>query len=85
VTAARATRLMTVAGATADILVFSGYAPSFGDDKVEALAETLSAFLEAAGIPVGETADAACLAKVHDRDRALEAVAKADPSIDDGQ
>ena len=84
-TTAQTSPLLTIADATAEILIFSGYAPSFGDDKVEALAETLSAFLKAAGVPVDETAGAAHFAEVHDRDLALQASAKADPFIDDGR
>ena len=43
-TVTQASPLMEIACATADILVFSGYAASLDDDKVEASAETLSAF-----------------------------------------
>ena len=77
--------LMTIAGATADNLVQSGYAPSFGDDKVEALAETLSAFLKAAGIPVDEVASAPHFAEVHDRDVELLASATADGFAGEGE
>lgn len=77
VTVDQVSPLMTIAGATADNLIQSGYAPSFGDDKVEALAETLSAFLQAAGIPVDEAASAPHFAEVHDRDVELLASARA--------
>lgn len=80
---AQATPLMDIAEATAELLIYSGYAPSLGDNKLKALAETLSAFLEAAGIPVDETADAAHFAAVHDQDQALAVLAKAAPFIDD--
>jgi len=82
---AQETPLMTIAGATADNLIGSGYAPSFGDDKVEALAATLSAFLETAGIPVDEAAGAAHFADVHERHTALEVLATVHPFTDDGE
>jgi hypothetical protein len=85
VTTGQETPLMTIAGATAENLIFSGYAPSFGDDKVEALAETLSAFLKAAGIPVDEAASAAHFAELHDREVVLAARAKTHPFTDDGE
>jgi hypothetical protein len=77
--------LMTIAGATADNLIQSGYAPSFGDDKVEALAETLSAFLKAAGIPVDGAGSAPHFAEVHDRDVELLASARAGAFAGDGE
>ena len=76
--------LMTIAGATAENLIFSGYAPSFDDEKVEALAETLSAFLKTAGIPVDEAACAAHFAEIHDQEVALAAQARAHPFTDHG-
>jgi len=79
------TPLMAIAGATAENLIFSGYAPSFGDDKVEALAETLSAFLKAAGIPVDEAGSAGHFAEIHEQDEALDALAEADRSTGDGE
>jgi hypothetical protein len=78
VTVEQESPLMSIAGATADNLVGSGYAPSFGDDKVEALAETLSAFLKAAGIPVDEAGSAAHFAEVHEHEIELLASARAD-------
>jgi len=45
----------------------------------------LAAFLKTAGIPVDETAVAAHNALVRDQDLEFEAVANADPFIDDGR
>jgi len=84
-TVSQETPLMAIAGATAENMIFSGYAPSFGDDKVEALAETLSAFLKAAGIPVDEAAGAGHFAEVHEHDVALDALADADRSTDEDE
>jgi hypothetical protein len=80
VTVEQESPLMSIAGATADNLIGSGYAPSFGDDKVEALAETLSAFLKAAGIPVNEADSAAYFAEVHEQELELLASARTDES-----
>jgi len=80
VTTAQVAALMDIAGATADLLVFSGCVPSLDDSNVEALAEALSVFLEAAGAPIDKAAEAAYFARVHDRDREFEALAKADRS-----
>jgi len=82
---AQATPLLAIADTTAELLIYSGCVASFGDDKVEALADTLAAFLKTAGIPVDEAAAAAHDADVRDRDREFEAVANANPFIDDGQ
>jgi len=82
---ALATSLLAIADTTAELLIASGCAPTFDDDKVEALADTLAAFLKTAGIPVDETAIAAHDARVRDLDLEFEALAKADPFIDDGQ
>ena len=83
-TTAQEAALMDIAGATADLLVFSGCVPSLGDDKVEALAEALSAFLQAAGASIDKAAEAAYFAEVHDQDREFEALAKADRSSASG-
>ena len=58
--------LAEVAAATADLLIYSGYAPTLGDDKVEALADMLAAFLKAGDVSVDEAGSAAHFASARE-------------------
>jgi hypothetical protein len=60
------TPLADVAAATADLLIYSGFAPTLGDDKVEALADMLAAFLKAGDVSVDEAGSAAYFASARE-------------------